>query len=79
MISYILFFLGGLGIGYAASGVFKLTPLIFPLALAIPALLRDADDGEIVARLLLALAITLAGILLGGLLDAREGREARAT
>lgn len=79
MVAYILFFLAGIGFGYAASGVIKLAPLLFPLLLGIPALLRDDGDGEIIARLLLALAITLGGILIGGMLDARESRqEARA-
>ena len=74
IVSFVLFFLAGLGFGYAAGGIFKLAPLLFPLALGIPALLRDDGDGEIVARLLAALAITVAGIVIGMLLDAREDR-----
>jgi hypothetical protein len=76
VISYILFFFAGIGFGYAAGGVVKLAPLLFPLFLAIPALLRDDGDGEILARLLLALAITLGGILIGAMLDSRENRQA---
>jgi hypothetical protein len=76
LIAYILFFLAGIGFGYAAGGVSKLAPLLFPLLLGIPALLRDDDDGEIIVRLLLALAITLGGILIGAMLDARENRQA---
>ena len=80
VVSFVFFFLAGLGFGYAASGIWKLAPLLFPIALAITALLRDDGDGEIIARLLAALAVMFAGIVIGLLLDAREDRaQARAT
>jgi hypothetical protein len=74
VIAYIFFFIFGLGFGYAAGGIFKFLPVLFPVLLAVVALTRDDGDGEIIARLILALAVTVGGILLGAMLDYREGR-----
>ncbi len=76
IIGYVLFFLAGLGFGYAAPGVTKFVPFLFPIALAIGALLRDGVQGEILLRLLIALVITAVGILLGRLLEERAEPEA---
>ena len=72
VLAYIIFFLAGLGFGYAAPGIFKFTPFVFPLALALGAVLRDGLQGEIVLRLLIALGITAVGIVIGRLLDTRR-------
>ena len=72
VLAYIIFFLAGLGFGYAAQGVWKFIPLVFPIALALGALIRDGFQGEIVLRLAIALGITGVGILLGALLDSRR-------
>ena len=77
VIAFVLFFLAGVGFGYAAAGIWKLSPLLFPIALAIPPLLRDDGGGEIIARLIAALAVMFGGIVLGALLDMRESRESR--
>jgi hypothetical protein len=76
VIAYILFFLAGLGFGYAAPGGWKYVPFVFPLLLALGAMARDGVQGEILLRLLVALAITAAGILLGRLLEQRFEPEA---
>jgi hypothetical protein len=55
--------------------------LLFPLALALGAMLRDGVDGEALLRLVVALAVTLAGIAVGRLIEERTegGQAARAT
>jgi hypothetical protein len=74
VIAYILFFLAGVGFGFAAPGRFKLLPFLFPFALALGAIVRDGIDGEIVLRLVIALIVTAAGIVLGRFLDERAQR-----
>jgi hypothetical protein len=74
VIAYILFFIAGLGFGFAAPGRFKLLPLLFPFALALGAIARDGVDGAVVLRLVVALLLTVAGIVLGRLLDERASR-----
>jgi hypothetical protein len=69
--AYVLFFIAGLGFGYAAPARWKWLPLLFPLALGIGALVKDGIDAAILVRLLVALVITVAGILLGTVIDAR--------
>jgi hypothetical protein len=72
--SYVLFFIAGLGFGYAASGKWKWLPLLFPLALALGAALQEGIDGTWILRLIIALLVTAAGVLLGAMLDARGER-----
>jgi hypothetical protein len=75
IVAYLLFFLAGLGFGYAALGVWKWTPLAFPVLLALGAAFGQGIDGALILRLVVALAITAVGVLLGMLLD--PGAEAR--
>jgi hypothetical protein len=75
---YVLFFLAGLGFGFAAPGWWRWVPLVFPLALALGAALREGVDGTLVVRLIVALLVTGAGVVLGLLLDRRTGRAERA-
>jgi hypothetical protein len=77
ILAYILFFLGGLGFGYAAPGRVKFVPLVFPILLVIGPLVRDGLRGPIFIKLLIALVITAIGIVLGWILDERS-REAEA-
>ena len=78
-LAYLLFFLAGAGFGYAGPGPrTKLLPLLFPLALGLVSLLRDGFESEIVVRLIVALIITGAGVLLGMLLDQRSRRREAA-
>ena len=77
IVAYVLFFIAGLGFGYSVTGKAKLIPLIFPILLSIGAFIQWGLDGAIVARLVVALIATLAGIALGTLLAVRgERREA---
>jgi hypothetical protein len=69
--AYVLFFIAGLGFGYAAPGKWKWVPLLFPLALALGALVQEGVSGALVVRLVVALAITVAGVLLGAMLESR--------
>jgi hypothetical protein len=71
VLGYVLFFVAGLGFGYAAPGNLKLIPFLFPVALALGAMARDGVQGEILLRLLVALVITAVGILLGRTLEER--------
>ena len=74
--SYLIFFLAGLGFGFAAPGNWRWTPLVFPLALALAAAYEEGIDGTLLIRLVVALLVTVGGVLLGALLD-RRGRRAR--
>jgi hypothetical protein len=76
--AYVLFFIAGLGFGYAAVGKWKWLPILFPLALALGAALQQGVDGTWVFRLIVALVVTAGGVLLGALLDARGERGERA-
>jgi hypothetical protein len=78
VIGYLLFFLAGLGFGYAAPGRMKLMPLLFPVVLAMGAFLSDGFQGEIWVRLAVALVVTGIGVVLGWMIDQRTGREAAA-
>lgn len=77
--AYVLFFLAGLGFGYAAPGKWKWLPIAFPLALALGAVLQQGIDGALVVRLIVALLVTSGGVLLGALLEARGERGERAS
>jgi hypothetical protein len=76
--AYVLFFIAGLGFGYAAVGKWKWLPILFPLALAIGAAIQQGVDGTWVVRLIVALLLTVGGVLLGALLDSRGERGERA-
>jgi hypothetical protein len=77
-VAYLLFFLAGLGFGFAAPGRGKLVPFIFPLLLALGAALSNGIDGALILRLIVALALTALGIVLGILLDERSRRQEAA-
>ena len=77
IVGYLLFFLAGLGFGFAAPGKTKLMPFIFPLLLAIGAALTNGIDLTLILRLIVALVLTGLGIVLGMLMEDRaERREA---
>jgi hypothetical protein len=78
VIPYILFFLAGLGFGFAALGKWKWLPLAFPILLWIGAVLLNGIDLASVLRLILALALIVVGVLLGMMLDSRERRDPAA-
>jgi hypothetical protein len=65
VVAYVLFFLAGLGFGYAAIGVWKWLPLAFPLLLALAAAASEGVDGPMLLRLAVALLLTAAGVVLG--------------
>ena len=77
--AYFLFFLAGLGFGYAAPGKWKWIPIAFPLALALGAAFQQGIDGAWIVRLIIALLVTAGGVLLGAMIDARgeRGEQAR--
>ena len=72
MVPYILFFLAGLGWGYALYGIWRWTALLFPLVLALFAFSSDGVSGEAVLELLVALGITVGGTVIGTILATRE-------
>jgi hypothetical protein len=74
VIAYLLFFIAGLGFGYAAVGKWRWLPLLFPLVLGLFALLKYGPDASVIIRLIVALAITALGVLLGAAIDARGER-----
>jgi hypothetical protein len=77
VVAYALFFLAGLGFGYAAVGVWKWLPLAFPLLLALAAAASEGVDGTLLLRLAVALVVTAAGVVLG-IMRAPEERPKRA-
>ena len=78
IIAYLLFFIFGLGFGYAAPGWTKIIPVFFPLLLALWSFLKYGLDGPIIAGLIVALILTVGGIVLGMALSASGRREATA-
>ena len=70
--AYVLFFIAGLGFGFAAVGKWRWLPLAFPLALFIGAALQQGLDAAMVVRLIVALLVTAGGVLLGIVLDSRS-------
>ena len=75
IIAYVLFFIAGVGFGYAAEGKWRWLPLLFPLVLGLFALLKYGPDASVIIRLVVALVVTAVGVLVGAAIDAR-GNEA---
>jgi hypothetical protein len=75
--AYLLFFIAGVGFGYAAPPKWRWLPLLFPLVLGLFALVKYGPDASVLLRLVVALVITVLGILLGSVIEARtrEGGE----
>jgi len=69
--SYVLFFLAGMGFGYAAPTRWKWLPVLFPIALALVAVFIHGFDGSIVIRLIIALIVTALGVFVGMMIDSR--------
>ena len=69
--AYLLFFLAGMGFGYAAPPKWRWLAFLFPLALGLYALFIYGPDASVLIRLLVALIITALGILVGTMIDAR--------
>ena len=65
VISLTLFFLAGLAFGYALSPPMMWIPVAFPLIMALAALIVNGPSVSILLRLVVALAITVLGVLLG--------------
>jgi hypothetical protein len=72
VVAYVLFFLAGLGFGYAAPRQWVWLPLAFPLLLALITALKEGIDGTLLLRLVVALIVTAAGVLVGVMLNRRE-------
>jgi hypothetical protein len=68
VVSYVLFFIAGLGFGYAALGAWRWLPLALPLLLALYTALQDGVDGVLVVRVLVAVVVTVVGIIAGTML-----------
>jgi hypothetical protein len=69
--AYLLFFLAGIGFGYAAPTRWKWLPALFPIALALGAVFAHGLDGAVIIRLVIALVVTAAGIFVGMMIEAR--------
>ena len=72
IVGFLLFFIAGVGFGFAAPPKWRWLPLLFPLTLGLWALFKYGPDASVLIRLVLALVITVLGILLGTMLDARS-------
>ena len=71
VIAYLLFFIAGVGFGYAAVGKWRWLPLVFPLVLGLFALFKYGPDASVILRLVVALVITAFGVLAGAAIEAR--------
>jgi hypothetical protein len=69
--AYVLFFLAGIGFGYAAPTRWKWLPVLFPIALALGAVFAHGLDAAVIVRLVIALVVTAAGIFVGMMIEAR--------
>ena len=76
VIAYLLFFIAGVGFGYAAVGKWRWLPLLFPGVLGLFALLKYGPDASVLIRLIVALIVTALGVLVGTAIDARGDRAA---
>lgn len=79
IIAYLLFFVAGLGFGFAAPAKWRWLPLLFPLVLGAFALFKYGPDVSVIIRLIVAIGITVLGIIVGTAIDARgRAREEQA-
>ena len=69
--SYVLFFLAGIGFGYAAPTRWKWLPILFPIGLALLAVFIHGFDGTVLIRLIIAIVVTALGVFVGMMIDAR--------
>ena len=69
--AYVLFFLAGIGFGYAAPTKWKWLPVLFPIALALGAIFLHGLSGAVVVRLIIAIIVTALGIFVGMMIEAR--------
>jgi hypothetical protein len=65
LVAYALFFLTGVGFGYAAEGGWRWLPLLLPTLLALFTAVSDGIDGTLLIRFAVSLLVTVAGVLLG--------------
>jgi hypothetical protein len=72
VVAFVLFFFAGLGFGYAAAGRWRALPVAFPLLLALYTALQEGVDGVLLVRLLIALAVTVVGVIAGSMLAPEE-------
>ena len=73
--AYVLFFLAGVGFGYAAPTRWKWLPVLFPIALALGAVMVHGLDGAIIVRLVVALIVTALGVFVGMTIEARASEQ----
>jgi hypothetical protein len=69
--AYVLFFVAGVGFGYAAPTRWKWLPVLFPIALALGAVVSHGIDAAVIIRLIVALVVTAGGIFVGMMIEAR--------
>jgi hypothetical protein len=75
VVSYVLFFIAGVGFGYAAVGAWRWLPLVLPLLLAAFTALQEGLDGVLLVRLGIALVVTVVGVIAGTMLAGDQPRE----
>ena len=73
--AYLLFFLAGVGFGYAAPTRWKWLPVLFPIALALGAVFAHGLDAAVIIRLVIALVVTAAGVFVGMMIEARADNQ----
>jgi hypothetical protein len=72
VVAFVIFFVAGLGFGYAAPSRWRWLPVAFPLLLALLTVLREGGDGTLLVRLVIALIVTAVGVIAGAMLAPEE-------
>ena len=79
MIGFVLFALAGFVFGYAAPKAWAFLPVLLPIAVGVYTGLMDVFDSELIILIVVGVAVTVGGIVLGRIvLMATEGRERTA-
>jgi hypothetical protein len=76
IIPYLLMFLAGLGIGYAAQSNWMWAVLSLPVILLLLAWASSGIDGEVIVRFLIGVGITAVGVIVGDRIDRNQAASA---
>ena len=79
ILGFALFLLCGIVFGYAAPGGWAILPVLLPILVGLYTGLMDTFDTELIILIVVGVAVTLVGILVGrGILAATEGGRSTA-
>jgi hypothetical protein len=73
IVGFILFFIAGVAFGFAAPGRAAFLAVLVPILLAMVDAFANGVDGHLVLTLVVAIVITIGGVVLGRMLADRTG------